>query len=145
MLHILFLAAGYELAMAAEVEGGETMGKDGGAWSNDSASTFAGHENQESHTRDHTDARSVDGDARPFHDVDDGETGRAGTAWRVDDHLDLVDLALDVEVDDLFADRLGGAAVNAAGDVDDAVVLESVVFLLLVGIRCHDGASCSLL
>jgi hypothetical protein len=71
------------------------------------------------------------------HYIDDGETGRTRAAGGVDDHLDLVDLALDVEVDDLLADRFGDTAVDRSGEVDDPVILETGVLCFLIVVCCH--------
>ena len=144
MFEVFFFATSNKLAVVAEVEGGEAVRENGCTGSDYPASLLAGHEDEQPHTGNHTDAGGVDRDAGPFHDVDDGEASRAGTAGRVDNHLDLVDFSLDVVADDFLADRFGRAAVNWPGDVDYAVVVESVFFLLLV-VVCHGGASRNLI
>jgi hypothetical protein len=126
---ILLLAAGQQLTVVAAGHAGETVGQNRCARRNDAASFLAGHENQQPHGGDQTDPCRINGDARPLHDIDDRKSFRAASSMAIDDHLNVVDFTGHIDFNDFFADRLGCSGIEAAGQVDDAVVTKSLFFV----------------
>ena len=113
--HVFFFPAGDELAMIAVSYCCVTVRENRGPGGNNPVPFFTGHENHQSHRGNHAEAGGVNRNPGPLHDINDGKSRGTGSARRINNHLHLADIALDVMFDDFLAYGLGARRVNIAG------------------------------